>query len=169
WNCGLIKGKLSPPVPPHAPPAAPLCWAATGVLSAGWFETTRPVKSPRSTWLRPYDGAATVSSLLSSSRSGPTSRPRSASPKGPAMPAPATSQDFLELSKKSGILEKQTLDAYLEKLKAESGLPGAPKELALAMIREGLLTPFQADQLLKGKSKGFVINDKYKLLERIGK
>ena len=51
------------------------------------------------------------------------------------MPAPATSQDFLELSKKSGILEKQVIDAYLEKLKAQSGLPGAPKDLALAMIR----------------------------------
>ena len=35
------------------------------------------------------------------------------------------------------------------------------------MIADGLLTKFQAGQLLKGKHRGFVLG-KYKLLDRIG-
>ena len=41
--------------------------------------------------------------------------------------------------------------------------------MADAMVRDGVLTHFQADQLLKGKWRNFKLSDKYKLLEKIGK
>src|SRR5579884_4109945 len=36
------------------------------------------------------------------------------------------------------------------------------------MLRDGLLTKFQADQVLQGKARGFVLGGKYKLLEHLG-
>src|SRR5262249_20390269 len=43
-----------------------------------------------------------------------------------------------------------------------------PQALAQHMIREGLLTQFQAKQLLAGKWRRFLISGKYKLLEVLG-
>jgi serine/threonine protein kinase len=82
------------------------------------------------------------------------------------MPAPATTDDFLQLARHSGILETKDLDDYLSS-RAES-MPGTPAELADAMVRDGLLTGFQAKQFLKGKWRGFLIAGKYKLLEHLG-
>src|SRR5262245_11564326 len=84
------------------------------------------------------------------------------------MPAPATIDELLDLSQKSGILDKRGLDEYLQKVRSGPGVPSAPQELAAAMVRDGLLTRFQADQLLQGKWRNFLIGGKFKLLERLG-
>ncbi|HEX5271434.1 MAG TPA: serine/threonine-protein kinase, partial [Gemmataceae bacterium] len=82
------------------------------------------------------------------------------------MPAPATTNDFLSLTRQSGLLDAKDLDAYL---RARNGaMPDTPSALAAEMVREGLLTGFQAGQFLKGKWRGFVIAGKYKLLEHLG-
>jgi serine/threonine protein kinase len=65
-------------------------------------------------------------------------------------------------------VEDAHLAEELRKLAAPSGLPETAAELAAAMVRIGLLTTFQSNQLLQGKSKGFVINDRYKVLEILG-
>jgi serine/threonine protein kinase len=83
------------------------------------------------------------------------------------MPAPATVDEFLDLVRKSGVADESRLDAHLKKLAEQSGLPGDPSKLAGVLVRDGLLTYFQADQLLQGKWKRFFIG-KYKVLERIG-
>jgi serine/threonine protein kinase len=75
---------------------------------------------------------------------------------------------FLELLRQSGLVEDAPLTEELRKLAAPSGLPEAPTELATALVRDGLLTNFQANQLLQGKTKGFIINDRYKVLEILG-
>ena len=36
------------------------------------------------------------------------------------------------------------------------------------MVRDGLLTKFQAEQILQGKFRRFLLGDKYRLLEPIG-
>src|SRR5262249_25520220 len=95
-------------------------------------------------------------------------RPARSLPQGEPMPAPATVDDFLNLGQKSGVLDKQALGAYLERLRTDSGLPEKPKALATAMVRDGLLTGFQAEQLLLGKWRNFISSGKYKLLERLG-
>jgi eukaryotic-like serine/threonine-protein kinase len=81
------------------------------------------------------------------------------------MPAPATRDEFLALARQSGLVPGDRLDDFLRRHKGR--LPKPPAGLADLFIQEGLLTRFQADQLLAGKWKGFTIG-KYKVLERIG-
>jgi WD40 repeat protein/serine/threonine protein kinase len=84
------------------------------------------------------------------------------------MPAPASINDFLELGHKSGLLEKAAIQTYRQKLEAAGTMPDTPRKLAEQMIRDGLLTNFQADHLLAGKWRGFVIAGKYRLMQRVG-
>src|SRR6266478_2914760 len=84
------------------------------------------------------------------------------------MSVPSTVDDFLDVGAKSGVLEKKVTDSYVEKLRAAATVPSTPKQLAQFMVRDGLLTTFQAGQLLQGKWRRFIINGKYKLLERLG-
>ena len=83
------------------------------------------------------------------------------------MPSPATADEFLDLVQRSGIADDSRIKSALNKLSAQSGVPSDPSKLAAALVREGLLTYFQADQLLQGKWKRFFIG-KYKVLERLG-
>ena len=69
-------------------------------------------------------------------------------PKEPAMPAPATVIDFLDLVKRSNVMEVRSLDSYLQKVAARPEPPGTPKLLAQEMIRDGMLTALQAGLLL---------------------
>ncbi|MBI3822658.1 MAG: serine/threonine protein kinase [Planctomycetes bacterium] len=84
------------------------------------------------------------------------------------MPAPTTIDGFIELGFKSGLLEREALQAC-QSTWSRSGLkPQSPKELADALIKEGVLTHFQAEKLIAGRWRGFLIADKYRLLERLG-
>jgi serine/threonine protein kinase len=83
------------------------------------------------------------------------------------MPAPASLDDLVKLIRKSGMVDEPRLDAYLEKLRQSGSPPADVKKLAGTMVKDGLLTYFQAEQFLLGKWRGFTIG-KYKLLERIG-
>lgn len=83
------------------------------------------------------------------------------------MPAPANTSDFLDLVQKSGVVDEVRLHGYVQPLRDSQRLPGKPAELAGAMVRDAVLTSFQAEQLLLGKWKRFSIG-KYKVLERIG-
>lgn len=80
------------------------------------------------------------------------------------MPAPSTIPEFLELVRRSGVLEDERLDAYVAQ-----NSPGSatPTRFAGQLVRDGLLTKFQAEQFLAGKWKRFSIG-KYKVLERLG-
>ncbi len=80
------------------------------------------------------------------------------------MPAPATIDAFLEVLRKSGLVEPGRLRTFLRQA---GGLSSAPRKLAARLVASGLLTQFQAEQLLLGKHRGFTIG-KYKVLERIG-
>ena len=58
------------------------------------------------------------------------------------------------------------------RISSKCGRPGAypdrPKKLGAALVRDGLLTPFQVAQFLQGKWRGFWISGKYKLLDHLG-
>jgi serine/threonine protein kinase len=84
------------------------------------------------------------------------------------MPIPATVVEFVDLVAKSNVLEKRTLEKYLQDLAGQPGQPDSPKTLAQTMVRDGILTTLQAGLLLKGKWRNFIISDKYKLLEHLG-
>src|SRR5262245_44547336 len=83
------------------------------------------------------------------------------------MAAPTTTDEFLDLVRKSGVLDEKRLDAYLERTRAVTALPAAPEDLAKCLVRDGLLTRFQAEQLLMGKWRKFTVG-KYKVLEKLG-
>jgi len=83
------------------------------------------------------------------------------------MPAPSTADEFLELVRKSGVADEKRLDACLQQLRAGAGVPGDPGVVAGVMVRDGIVTHFQAQQFLLGRWKGFTIG-KYKVLERLG-
>jgi serine/threonine protein kinase len=82
------------------------------------------------------------------------------------MAAPATTDEFLELVRKSGVVEEKRLDPWLQKQRG-AGLPDKPSEAAALLIRDGILTRFQAVQILQGKWRRFTIG-KYKVLEQLG-
>ena len=84
------------------------------------------------------------------------------------MPAPSTTEQFLELVRRSGLVDDKQLSAYLERLRADAALPDGPRPLATRLLQDGLLTHFQAEQLLAGKARGFTLAGKYRLLEHLG-
>src|SRR6516225_4197328 len=92
---------------------------------------------------------------------------RCATPKGKGMAAPTTIEEFLDLVRKSGVVDEKRLDVYWEQLRAAAPLPADLGKLAGTFVRDGVLTQFQAEQLLQGKWRRFSIG-KYKVLERIG-
>lgn len=85
------------------------------------------------------------------------------------MPAPATREEFLDLVRKSEVLESERLDAFTGSLSDSGSAIELPQNLAKRMVDSGLLTVFQARQILAGKWRGFRLSGKYKLLEAIGR
>ncbi len=83
------------------------------------------------------------------------------------MRVPETIDAFLELGVKSGLLEAKAFEDYRQTSMASASLD-SPKALAEALVKGGLLTQFQADSLLVGKWRGFVISEKYRLLQKLG-
>jgi serine/threonine protein kinase len=83
------------------------------------------------------------------------------------MPAPTTADEVLDLVQKSGLVEEARLSAHVQKLRDSASFPADPGKLAAVLVRDGLLTYFQAEQLLQGKYKRFNLG-KYKVLEKLG-
>ena len=73
----------------------------------------------------------------------------SAKLKGWFMPVPSTRTEFLALVRKSDVADPTALTAFEIQL---SEIPDAsPRQIASLMVREGVLTKLQANQLLRGK------------------
>src|SRR5436190_19694178 len=84
------------------------------------------------------------------------------------MPAPANVAEFLDLVRKSGLLPDARLDELIDRHRDAGTLPQTTDHFAALLVREGLLTFFQAKQLKLGRYKRFTIGAKYRLLELIG-
>ena len=80
------------------------------------------------------------------------------------MPAlPQTSDELLRLIERSGLLPLDAVQTRMEGKRApQQALP-----FAKWLVQTGLLTTFQADQLLQGKSRGFFLGN-YRVLQRLG-
>jgi serine/threonine protein kinase len=84
------------------------------------------------------------------------------------MPVPATREEFLDLVRKANILDEDRMIAFGRSAE-QAGVPmDQPRVVAQRMIQEGLITKFQAEQLLRGKFERFLLSGKYRLLEPIG-
>jgi serine/threonine protein kinase len=84
------------------------------------------------------------------------------------MPKPATVPEFLDLVRKSGLLPDARIDEFIDRHRAATSLPLTVDPFAAVLVREGLLTFFQAKQLKEGRYKRFTVGSKYRLLELIG-
>src|SRR5262249_27704490 len=78
----------------------------------------------------------------------------------------ATTESFLGLARQAGLVDEDRLIAFRHKL-GDAADASSPHELADLLVQAGLLTSFQAVQLLKGKADGFRIGP-YHILERLG-
>ncbi len=80
-----------------------------------------------------------------------------------------TSERFLDMVARSGLVEPQAAERLVGKVRAKLNgeLPPNPKKLAALFVKEGLLTDWHLEKLLAGKYKGFFLG-KYKLLGHIG-
>jgi serine/threonine protein kinase len=83
------------------------------------------------------------------------------------MAGPNSVSDLLELIRQSLPLDPVRLDGYIADLRQAAMLPGKPGELAALLMRDGFLTPFQAEHLMRGRRPRFIIG-KYLILDRIG-
>jgi serine/threonine protein kinase len=82
------------------------------------------------------------------------------------MPAPTIVPDFLDCVRKSAVVEPKSLDDYLARI--GSDLPDTPARMADALVAESLITRFQADQMLRGRWRNFILGGKYTILEPLG-
>jgi serine/threonine protein kinase len=83
------------------------------------------------------------------------------------MKVPSTVEAFLDLVRKSGLVEPFRLRASLEQFQTLPEKPTSAQEMAKLMLRYGILTRFQSEQLLSGRWRGFTMG-KYTLLEWLG-
>jgi serine/threonine protein kinase len=80
-----------------------------------------------------------------------------------AVPPPTDRSTFLANLRQSGLVSTAQLAAVLPRL------PDSPRGrvVARALVEQGLLTRFQAEQLLAGRTHGFFL-DQYRILEQLG-
>jgi serine/threonine protein kinase/peroxiredoxin len=78
--------------------------------------------------------------------------------------AVATSNEFLESLRKSGLIETEVLD---EALSTYTGTTEEPTKIAEYLIQKKMLTSFQAKSLLAGRYKGLIIGS-YRMMDKIG-
>ena len=76
---------------------------------------------------------------------------------------------FLDMVRRSGLIEKNQLNALLRELKKQAA--GKPITdtgfVAEKLVEAGMLTPWQCEKLAEGRHKGFFLG-KYKLLDHLG-
>ena len=84
------------------------------------------------------------------------------------MPAPSNLPEFLDLVRRSSLLPNATLEEVIARHRSHNTLPQTIDPFAALLVRESLLTFFQAKQLKLGRYKRFTIGSKYRLLELIG-
>jgi serine/threonine protein kinase len=79
---------------------------------------------------------------------------------------PTTPDQFFRLVEESGLVEAPDMVRMAKIVGADSKC-AKPKSVAVQFVHEGLLTRFQANQLLLGKPKGFFVG-RYRILELVG-
>ena len=76
-------------------------------------------------------------------------------------------EGFIDLVRRSGLVEEDQFTAVLQDLTPSSEGESDVDLLANRVVESGLITRWQADKLLEGRHKGFFLG-KYKLLDLLG-
>jgi len=78
---------------------------------------------------------------------------------------PVTADEYLALLKKSGLMSERQIRKVRQVFDVQPGSSG--EELARQLVQQQALTPFQAERLLEGRYRGFLI-DGYRIREILG-
>lgn len=81
------------------------------------------------------------------------------------MKAPVVANEFFQLILKSKLLSEDQLNQAMELFSLSDSMP--PEDIARQLVKNRALTPFQAERLLEGRYRGFVIDD-YRVREVLG-
>lgn len=81
------------------------------------------------------------------------------------MQAPAVANEFLALVEKSGLLDARQVRKVTQKLGLAAD--ASARSIALQLVKHRVITPFQAERLLEGRYRGFVI-DEFRVREVLG-
>jgi len=81
------------------------------------------------------------------------------------MQAPTAASELFELLQKSELLSAEQVRKVVRKLELSDDMP--PEDVARALVQNRIVTPFQAERLLEGRYRGFVI-DGYRVREVLG-
>jgi eukaryotic-like serine/threonine-protein kinase len=84
------------------------------------------------------------------------------------MSLPSKVDAFLSCLRHSGLLEADRFAKLRKEIEKQGPKVNDPRLIAEALVRDGNLTSWQAENLLRGKRRGFVI-DKYRLLSPLGR
>ena len=84
------------------------------------------------------------------------------------MPLSVAVESFLKCLAQSGLVEKDRLEALRHDLAKRGPKEADARAIAAGLVREQALTSWQAENLLRGKRRGFIL-DKYRLLAPLGR
>jgi eukaryotic-like serine/threonine-protein kinase len=79
-----------------------------------------------------------------------------------------SSDKFLELLRRSGLVEPERLDEIVAQIQSQTGATADGAVVAEKLIAAKIITAWQRDQLLEGRYKGFNLGGKYKLMGLLG-
>src|SRR5262245_35360722 len=82
------------------------------------------------------------------------------------VPSAMTGEEFLARTSRSGLVDPARLSALA--LALGRSLHLSAQELSDLLVRERLLTPFQAQEVLRGRELGLVVSGKYHVLALLG-
>src|SRR5262245_17643961 len=83
------------------------------------------------------------------------------------MSSPGSTDAFVLLLRNSKLVKEKQLNDYLER---SPDLPSNPRLAARCLVKDGLISGFQAEQLLAGRFKGFfLLGGQYKVVKPIGR
>ncbi len=72
------------------------------------------------------------------------------------MQAPTAASEFLELLQKSELLSAEQVRKAIQKFDLSDDMD--PELVARTLVQNRVMTPFQAERLLEGRYRGFVID-----------
>ena len=81
------------------------------------------------------------------------------------MPKPPDIETFLNLLRESHLLSVDEVRTVIDRYELENA--ASPKEAAQRLVTAKVLTRYQGERLLSGRTRGFFI-DRYKILEVLG-
>ena len=82
------------------------------------------------------------------------------------MSPPGTLDELVGQLRRAGAADELAIERFTAG--RPPGDPGSAEAASTAMVRDGLITPYQARRLLRGESRGLRIAGKYRVLDRLG-